>query len=93
MYNSVAKIEEVMDQVFRTSKNSKVTSPGNLTIYVSLRVIFTGYWQDSSVTPILRQCQVRHFPETADSISHGSITILISTWANMQGPKLRPPAR
>jgi hypothetical protein len=36
---------------------------------------------------------VRHLPETADNISHGSMTTFIITWANIQGPKLRPPAR
>jgi len=37
--------------------------------------------------------QARHLPETADNISHGSMATSIITCANIQGPRLRPPAR
>jgi hypothetical protein len=43
--------------------------------------------------PLGHVFQMCRFPETADSISHGSIARLINACAAMQGPRLRPPAR
>jgi hypothetical protein len=38
-----------------------------------------------------RACLVRHSPETADNISHGSMTTLIITCANIQGSSSENP--